>query len=198
MWQNWNITYQISSAFQKQASNVLWKEKTSALPSVSYTQSSTVSLQLIDATPRGTMRPVKLIPHVTMWRSKRPEETANKALNTDDTHTPLNNRFHKHITSFYVPKWYAYFRLWHLFFSSRWWLWKQQCNIQTNDDVSLLLTFQVWMTEQRRGGWVESSYCRVKCPARQKWVHEPLWGRGGILQSLIAPDIGFSCSFSFV
>lgn len=73
-----------------------------------------------------------------------------------------------------------------------------ECNIQTNDDVSLLLTFQVWMTEQRRGGWVESSYCRGKCPARQKWVHEPLWGRGGILQSLIAPDTGFSCSFSLV
>lgn len=79
-----------------------------------------------------------------------------------------------------------------------WWLWKQQCNIQSNDDVSLLLTFQVWMTEQRRGGWVESSYCREKCPARRKWVHKPLWGRGGILQRLIAPDIGFNCSFSLL
>lgn len=34
----------------------------------------------------GTTRPVKLIPHVTMWRSGTRGETANKALSTGDTH----------------------------------------------------------------------------------------------------------------
>lgn len=112
-------------------------------------------------------------------------------------YTLLNNSFYIHITLFKFSNDMCTLEYGTLFIS-RWWLWKQQCNIQTNDDVSLLLTFQVWMTEQRRGGWVESSYCRGKCPARQKWVHKPLWGRGGILQRLIAPDIGFSCSFSLV
>lgn len=112
-------------------------------------------------------------------------------------YTLLNNSFPIHITLYKFPNDMCILDYGTLFIRI-WWLWKQQCNIQSNDDVSLLLTFQVWMTEQRRGGWVESSYCRGNCPARQKWVHKPLWGRGGILQRLIAPDIGFSCSFSLL
>ncbi len=79
-----------------------------------------------------------------MWRS-----------GSKSTHSSLKQKLHAFPVS-------AHFFNPYLFLKQRWsafsrlLVWEHQRNIQTNDDVSLLLTFQVWMTEQRRGGGVES------------------------------------------